>query len=91
MTNWDHAEKHAATKDKRGGWPEGVHGISLEGLDLLGIHEKTRALYWDGKQIVLRNVFALTTFERTIAVIGLLIAGGSLLLRNEPAQFHPPL
>ena len=30
-------------------WPEGVNGISLNGLSLLGKHERTGKLYWDGK------------------------------------------
>jgi hypothetical protein len=39
------------------------------GLGLLGIHEKTDKLYWDGKEIVVRSAFRLGTFERWIASI----------------------
>ncbi len=36
-------------------WPEGVKGISMNGLNLLGIHERSGRLYWDGKQLMTRN------------------------------------
>jgi hypothetical protein len=39
----------------------------MEGLSLLGVHEETNKLYWDGKEIVVRNMFRLGTFERWVA------------------------
>jgi hypothetical protein len=57
-----------------------VKAISLEGVSLLGVHEVTNKLYWDGQEILVRNKFALATYERVVAGIGLGIAGGGLLV-----------
>jgi hypothetical protein len=46
-----------------------VRGISLVGVSLLVVHEKTGKLYWDGKEIVTRSIFKLDTFERWLATI----------------------
>jgi hypothetical protein len=47
-------------------WPPGVRVISQEGLTLLGIHEKTNRLYWDGQQVAL--TIRLRWFELTLAI-----------------------
>jgi hypothetical protein len=46
-------------------WPPNVRPISTEGVSLLGIDPATNQLYWDGKQVVLRDrVVTLGGFER---------------------------
>lgn len=61
-------------------WPDGVYAISTDGLDLLGIHEKTDKLYWDGKEIVTRSVVRLGSFELWLASIATLAGVGMLVL-----------
>ena len=39
-------------------WPGGVKAISLNGLTLFGIHEKTGRLYWDGIEVITRDRWA---------------------------------
>jgi hypothetical protein len=72
MMDWDHIRRVRFTKDATPlNWPEDVRGISNQGLSLLGVHEKTGKLYWDGKEIVTRSVFKLDTLERWLAFITL--------------------
>ncbi len=79
--DWDHIRKKRFANDQPpSDWPEGVRGISLEGLNLLGVDEKYNKLHWDGKEVVLRTMFRLATFEKGLAIAGLLIAAGGLLL-----------
>src|SRR5262245_39980001 len=56
-------------------WPPNVRPISTEGVSLLGIDPATNQLYWDGKQVVLRDrVVSLGSFERffvAVAAIGI--------------------
>jgi hypothetical protein len=47
-------------------WPEGVYGVSMKGIGLLGIHEKSGKLR-DGREVVTRSAVRLGTFERWIA------------------------
>jgi hypothetical protein len=46
------------------GWPKKIRPISLEGLNLFAIEPDTNKLYWDGKEIVLRDVVRLAWLER---------------------------
>jgi hypothetical protein len=68
-TNWEGVRQHRFTKERPEGWPGGVFGISLKGLNLLGVHEKSGSLYWDGKEIKTYRSIRLGTFERWVAVI----------------------
>jgi hypothetical protein len=72
MMDWDRIRRARFTKDTTPmNWPEDVRGISTEGLALLGVHEKTGKLYWDGKEIVTRSIIKLDTLERWLAIITL--------------------
>jgi len=63
--NWDHIRSVRFTKEPTPqDWPEDIRGISIEGVSLLGVHEKTGKLYWDGKEIRTRNMILLGTYER---------------------------
>jgi hypothetical protein len=51
-------------------WPSNVRPISTEGVSLLGIDPATNQLYWDGKQVVLRDrVVTLGGFERFLVAL----------------------
>jgi hypothetical protein len=50
-----------------GDWPKGVTPISLEGLGLFGIDEKTGELHWDGARV--ETKFSLSARDRALAVI----------------------
>ncbi|SRR6266849_1820763 len=45
--------KYRLSTDRPPEWPEGVYGVSMKGIGLLGIHEKSGKLYWDGKEVVI--------------------------------------
>src|SRR4029078_13045719 len=63
--NWDHIRSVRFTKEPTPqDWPEDIRGISIDGVSLLGVHEKTGKLYWDGKEIRTRNMILLGTYER---------------------------
>jgi hypothetical protein len=67
--NWAAIRATRFNKERPAEWPEGVRCISLEGLSLLGIHEETGNLYWDGKEIVIKRRLRLETLERWIALL----------------------
>jgi hypothetical protein len=58
-------------------WPPGVRPVSMEGVSLLGIDPATNRLYWDGKQVVLRErVVTLGGFERFLVALPLYLPPG---------------
>ena len=59
MTDWTHIRNVRFTKDPPPEWPAGVSGISTEGRALLGVHEQSGKLYWDGKELVMRSLLSL--------------------------------
>jgi hypothetical protein len=44
-------------------------GITIEGLSLLGVHEQSNRLYWDGREIEFRRI-ELGLYERVLATLG---------------------
>jgi hypothetical protein len=67
-TNWNHIRAHKFRDDRPSDWPRRVNGITLEGLTLLGIDPVTNKLYWDGKEIALREPIRLDWLERILAI-----------------------
>jgi hypothetical protein len=68
--DWDHKRNIRFTKDRPPqDWPKGVRGISLEGVGLLGVHEETGKLYWDGKEVRTQNMILLGGYERVMAFL----------------------
>lgn len=49
-------------------WPSHVRSISLEGVALLGVSEKTGRLYWDGEEIVTRVQLGRREIALAVAV-----------------------
>ncbi|TIL64502.1 hypothetical protein [Mesorhizobium sp.] len=75
--NWDVARKHRfaynVVPPRPADWPPDVTPVSISGLVLIGIDEKTNELFWDGKRLITEKRF--TDYERRLAAIGLFIAG----------------
>jgi hypothetical protein len=78
-TDWSIVRKYRLSADRPPEWPEGVYGVSMKGIGLLGIHEKSGKLYWDGKEIVTRSSVRLGTFERWVAGIAAFATFGTFL------------
>jgi hypothetical protein len=57
-----------------------VIAISADGLTLFGIHEETGALYWDGKEVVLRRTVRLGRLEQWLVAFTAAGAFGSFLV-----------
>ncbi len=49
-------------------WPDDVEEIRIADLKRLGIN-KTRQLFWDGRQIEVRRPLVLTAFQKTFAIL----------------------
>lgn len=80
QTDWEHLRKNAfSPSDTPTYWPREVKAISMGGLPFLGVHQRTRDLYWDGKLI--ETTKRLANFERFLATIG---ATGALLAGVHP-------
>jgi hypothetical protein len=67
MTDWSKIRSNPWSSDYPEDWPRGVKSISLEGLSLFGIHEKSKRLHWDGDEVVTKNVVRLGAVERSLA------------------------
>jgi hypothetical protein len=68
-TDWNLIRQYRLSEERPPEWPEGVYGVSIKGIGLLGIHEKSGKLYWDGREIVTRSVIRLGTVELWIGGI----------------------
>ena len=53
--DWVQIRSARFSKERPNEWPEGVFAISLAGVNLLGVHQQSGKLYWDGKEIVTRR------------------------------------
>ena len=72
QTNWNAVRKtRFADSGTPPEWPTTVKSISMDGLSLVGVDERTNELYWDGQKLVTERRFS--AFERTLAVIALVI------------------
>jgi hypothetical protein len=61
-------------------WPSNVRPISIEGVSLLGIDPATNKLYWDGKEIVVRDRLRLGGWENFLAILVATGAFGSFIV-----------
>lgn len=71
--DWEHARKHALSKYRAPEWPEHVHGISVDGLCLIGI-DADHKLYWDGQAVEIKRPLSLSFWQKAGAVITVLCA-----------------
>jgi hypothetical protein len=61
-------------------WPAGVRPISIDGVSLFGINPETNKLYWDGREIVVRDRVRLGSLERILAVFVALGTFGTFIV-----------
>ena len=74
MVDWAEVRKFRFAPDKTPDeWPPGVRSISINGVSLFGIHEKSSKLYWDGKEVITRNKIRLGALE--LWLVGTAAAG----------------
>ena len=80
MTDWTAVRRAHLSKERPDEWPPGVYAISIDGLSLMGVHERHNTLYWDGKEIVTRKVVRLGKFEQWIAGVAAVSTLGIFIL-----------
>jgi hypothetical protein len=51
------------------GWPDNVRPISIDGVTLFGIDPATNKLYWDGREIVVRDRLRLGGWANFLAIL----------------------
>jgi hypothetical protein len=68
--------------ETRPGWPAGVHVISVDGLDQLGVDDEGQ-LYWRGKKV--RTSLELSTRQGWGAIV--LVASAAILAVIEVLRF----
>jgi hypothetical protein len=61
-------------------WPSDVRPISMEGISLLGIDPATNKLYWDGREIVVRDRLRLGGWANFLAILVAIGAFGSFIV-----------
>jgi hypothetical protein len=80
MVDWAHVRRSKHSKESPSDWPSQVRGISQEGLSLLGIHEQSGKLYWDGREITTRHHIRLGDVERVIVAVAALATFGVFVI-----------
>ena len=78
--DWEKIRKFALSKYRPDGWPKGVYGISMEGLSLLGIDDSSNKLYWDGKELITKDIIRLGRTETWLAAIATMSTLGMFVL-----------
>jgi hypothetical protein len=77
---WEFTRRIAFSEIRPPDWPEGVRAISMRGMGLLGVHDKSGELYWDGKQVAIRPPVRLGTFERWAAALATMGTVGTFIV-----------
>jgi hypothetical protein len=67
MTDWERIRSNPWSPERPKDWPRDIRSISIDGLSLFGIHEKTKKLHWDGEEVVTKSVVRLGGVERLLA------------------------
>jgi hypothetical protein len=88
MVNWENTRANKFSNARPDDWPKDVIAISLDGLTLFGIHEGTGALYWDGKEVVLRRTVRFGPLELWLIGLGAAGAFGSFLVEGVRLLFE---
>lgn len=71
--DWDRIRANKwAPVETPSNWSPEVRPISQTGLSLFGLDPSTNEILWDGNKLITEKRF--TTFERSLAIIGLVIA-----------------
>ena len=69
-SDWDLIRRYRLSEERPPEWPEGVYGVSMKGIGLLGIHEKSGKLYWDGREVITRSAIRLVRWVAGFAAAG---------------------
>jgi hypothetical protein len=80
-----------STMDPPPDWPSHVRPISQEGLGLLGIDPSTNRLFWDGKEVVLRNRVRLSWWQGFLAFLIACGTFGTFLVEASEAGWWESL
>jgi hypothetical protein len=68
--DWSNIRAKRLSPERPPEWPTDVKAISIEGLSLFGIEPSTNKLFWDGREIVLRDrVVTLGGLERFLIAL----------------------
>ena len=68
--DWHHIRTHRySPMTPPPDWPSAVRPLSIEGVSLLGIDPATNKLYWDGKQIAVRDRVRLGLWELILVIL----------------------
>lgn len=78
--------KHMYSKLKFPNWPNDVRAISMEGLVLLGVHTRSKKLYWDGDEIV--TSVALGKREFVLALVAAVSAAALAIVELVRGAFQ---
>jgi hypothetical protein len=66
-------------------WPFGVRPISQKGLNLFGIVPASNKLFWDGREIVLRNRIRLSWWQGFLATVAAFGTFGTFVVEASEA------
>jgi hypothetical protein len=69
MGEGDRLRRRGASNERPDHWPPGVYQLSIDGMSLMGVHEDTGQLYWEGKEIVTKRVVSLRWYELTLLTL----------------------
>lgn len=88
--DWDEIRKLRFSDMRPNDWPAGVSAIANDGLALLGVHESDNRLYWDGKEVVTKNIVRLGALESWLALLATasVIGGFVLQLGHSAGWWH---
>lgn len=67
--NWKAIRDNAISSERPTDWPPNVRAISMDGVALFGVDERTRELYWDGQKLVTDRKISLEGWTLALAVI----------------------
>jgi hypothetical protein len=71
-----------AVEDPPPNWPPGVRPLSADGVRLFGINPATNQLYWDGKELLVRDrIVHLGKIELAIAFMAAVGMLGTFILQ----------
>jgi hypothetical protein len=73
MVDWTEVRANRFSTERPTDWPEGVFAVSIKGTGLIGVHEKSGKLFWDGKELVTRSKIRLGTLE--LWLVGIAASG----------------
>lgn len=65
--NWDAIRAGAISPERPNDWPPNVRAISMNGLALFGVDDRTRELYWDGQKLTVERKVSLEGWTLALA------------------------